>query len=59
MKLWKWIGLAGVVGVAAMGVAAGSATVKRKRREFIEANPSELRERLHARHSEAVARQAG
>ncbi|WP_040491836.1 hypothetical protein [Ilumatobacter nonamiensis] len=59
MKLWKWIGLAGVVGAAAVGVAAGTATVKRKRREYIEANPSELRDRLHARHAEAVARQAG
>jgi len=59
MRMWKWIGLAGVVGVAAVGVAAaGNATVQRRRREFIEANPDELRDRLHARWDEAQARQA-
>lgn len=56
MRLWKWIGLAGVVGVAAVGIAAGTATVKRRRREYVEANPSELRDRLHARFAEARAR---
>lgn len=59
MQLWKWIGLAGVVGAAAVGIAAGTASVQRKRREFVEANPSELRERLHARLAEAESRQAG
>ncbi len=56
MNVWKWIGLAGVVGVAAVGIAAGTANVKRKRREYIEAHPDELRERLHARLEEARAR---
>lgn len=59
MRMWKWIGLAGVVGAAAIGVAAaGNATVQRRRREFIEANPDELRDLLHARWDEAQARQA-
>ena len=59
MRMWKWIGLAGVVGAAAIGVAAaGNATVQRRRREFIEANPDELRDLLHARWDEARARQA-
>lgn len=56
--MWKWIGLAGVVGAAAIGVAAGTVTVQRKRREYVEANPSELRDRLHARFEEAQTRQA-
>lgn len=59
MRMWKWIGLAGVVGAAAIGIAAaGNATVQRRRREFIEANPDELRDLLHARWDEAQARQA-
>jgi len=59
MRIWKWVGLAGIVGVAAVGIAAGRATVIRKRREFIEANPDELRTRLHERLREAQERQAG
>ncbi|MGA9277246.1 hypothetical protein [Ilumatobacter sp.] len=58
MRIWKWVGLAGIVGAAALGVAAGAATVKRKRREFIDANPDELRDRLHARLAEAQSRRA-
>jgi hypothetical protein len=56
MGLWKWVGLAGIVGVAAVGTAAGAATVKRRRREFVEANPDELRNRLQERLREAEAR---
>lgn len=58
MRVWKWVGLAGVVGAAAVGIAAGTATVRRKRREFVEASPDELRTRLHERLAEAEARQA-
>jgi hypothetical protein len=58
MGLWKWVGLAGIVGVAAVGTAAGAASVKRKRREFVEANSDELRNRLHERLREAEARHA-
>ena len=59
MRIWKWVGLAGIVGVTAVGIAAGTATVRRKRREFVDANPDELRSRLHARLREAEKRQAG
>ncbi len=58
MRIWKWVGLAGIVGVAAVGIAAGTTTVRRKRREFVDANPDELRTRLHARLREAEERQA-
>ncbi len=58
MSIWKWVGLAGIVGVTAVGIAAGTATVKRKRREFVDAQPDELRTRLHERLLEAQARQA-
>ena len=47
---WKLLGLAGVAGVAATGVA-----VARKRRAHVELEPDELRERLRARLA-AVAR---
>jgi len=59
MNKWKWLGLAGIVGAAAVGIAVGTTTVKRKRREFVDAHPDELRTRLHARFREAQARQAG
>jgi hypothetical protein len=59
MNVWKWVGLAGIVGVTAVGVAAGTATVRRRRREFTEANPDELRTRLHERLREAEERQTG
>jgi len=45
---WKWLGLAGVAGVAATGVV-----VARKRRSHREYEPDELRERLHERLAEA------
>ena len=60
MRIWKLVGLAGVVGVAAVGIAAGTSAVsKRKQREFVDANPDELRSRLHERLREAEERQAG
>jgi hypothetical protein len=58
MRIWKWVGLAGIVGVAAVGIAAGTTTVRRKRREFVDADHDELRTRLHARLREAEERQA-
>jgi LPXTG-motif cell wall-anchored protein len=48
---WKWIGLAGLAGVAATGVV-----VARRRRAHREYEPDELRERLHRRLAEARAR---
>ena len=51
---WKWLGLAGLAGVAATGVV-----VARRRRAQVEVTPDELRDRLHARLDEARSRQAG
>jgi LPXTG-motif cell wall-anchored protein len=50
---WKWLGLAGLAGVAATGVV-----VARRRRAQVDVTPDELRERLHARLGEARARGA-
>ena len=44
MNVWKILGIAGVVGVAAGGVVLTRA--ERKRRAY---TPEEIRERLHAR----------
>ena len=45
---WKWLGLAGVVGVAATGAAI--ARQERQRRAY---TPEEIRARLHQRYDEA------
>jgi len=47
---WKWLGLAGVVGVVATGAAV--ARRERARRSY---TPEQIRERLHARYAEATA----
>jgi hypothetical protein len=44
MRWWRWLGLAGVVGIAATGVVVARA--ERSRRSY---TPEEIRERLHAR----------
>jgi hypothetical protein len=44
MQLWKWVGLAGLAGVAAGGIAV--ARSERKRRAY---TPEEIRARLHER----------
>ena len=49
VRLWKILGLAGLVGVTAVGVAAGAKAVQRQRREFREADADELRAGLQAR----------
>lgn len=49
MRWWKWLGLAGAVGVAATGVVV--ARDERRRRSY---TPDQVRERLHARHDESV-----
>ncbi|HYT09712.1 MAG TPA: hypothetical protein VEL73_03545 [Mycobacteriales bacterium] len=51
MRWWKVIGLAGVVGVAASGTVIARA--ERRRRAY---TADEVRERLHARLSEAGER---
>jgi hypothetical protein len=50
MRWWKWVGLAGLAGVAATGVVTAAA--ERKRRAY---TPAEIRERLHERADEAEA----
>jgi hypothetical protein len=49
-SVWKLLGLAGLVGVAATGAAVARA--ERRRRAY---TPDEIRERLHARHAETEA----
>ncbi|CAJ1497985.1 hypothetical protein [[Mycobacterium] burgundiense] len=47
-NVWKWIGLAGVVGVAAGGVLV--ARDQRRRKAY---TPNDIRARLHQRLAEA------
>jgi hypothetical protein len=49
VRLWKILGLAGLVGVTAVGVAAGTKAIKRHRRAYRDADADELRSSLHAR----------
>lgn len=49
MKLWKVVGLAGVAGVAATGVAVARAERRRRACE-----PDDVRVRLHERHRQAL-----
>ena len=53
MRAWKLLGLAGILA----GVATGAAVARdeRVRRHY---DAGEIRERLHKRHDEAVAREA-
>ena len=44
MKLWKWLGLAGLAGVAATG-----AVVARDQRRRTQMTPDDVRRRLHER----------
>ena len=50
---WKWLGLAGAVGVAAGGVL-----VARDQRQRTSYSADDVRERLHARYAQAQSRQA-
>ena len=54
MRVWKLLGLAGILA----GVATGAAVARdeRVRRHY---DAGEIRERLHARHDEAVSRGEG
>jgi len=54
MKLWKILGLAGLIG----GVAATGFVVVRRRRAFREVDTTELRDRLRTRLAEADGRAA-
>lgn len=48
MKLWKWVGLAGVAGVAATGVI-----IARDERQRAKLTPEEVRARLTGRLDES------
>jgi hypothetical protein len=48
VSLWKWLGLAGLAGVAATGVV-----IARDQRKRAALTPEEVRERLHARLGES------
>jgi hypothetical protein len=48
VKLWKWLGLAGLAGVAATGVV-----VARDQRQRAQLSPDEVRDRLHQRLDES------
>ncbi|RYJ05408.1 MAG: hypothetical protein EON52_11720 [Actinomycetales bacterium] len=50
VKLWKWVGLAGVAGVAATG-----AIIARDQRQRAQLTPEEVRDRLHGRLGERPA----
>ncbi len=54
MQWWKWVGLAGVAGVAATGVVV--ARDERTRNAY---TPDEVRARLHARAGQAEAASEG
>ena len=50
MKLWKWLGLAGLAGVAATGVV-----IARDQRQRAQLTPDDVRARLHERLERGVA----
>jgi len=52
MRWWKWLGLAGIMGVAATGVVIARA--ERRRRAY---TPEEIRTRLHERVEQALRTQ--
>jgi hypothetical protein len=49
MRVWKILGLAGLIGGVAVGVAVGARHAQRTRREYVDADITELRDRLRAR----------
>ncbi|WP_243056651.1 hypothetical protein [Nocardioides sp. SR21] len=53
VKLWKWLGLAGVAGVAATG-----AIIARDQRQRAQLTPEEVRDRLRERLDESQSRPA-
>ncbi len=50
MRLWKWLGVAGIAGVAATGVLV--ARGERQRRAY---TPEDIRARLHERAGQIAA----
>jgi len=54
VKLWKWLGLAGLAGVAATGVV-----IARDQRQRAQLSPDEVRDRLHQRLEKTGSEQNG
>ncbi|MBS43055.1 MAG: hypothetical protein CMH83_07855 [Nocardioides sp.] len=54
LRVAKWLGVAGVAGVAASGVV-----VARNQRRRAQVTPDEVRDRLHARYAEAEGSDSG
>ena len=54
MKLWKWLGLAGLAGVAATGVV-----IARDQRQRAQLTPDDVRARLHERLENRATQQDG
>ena len=54
MKLWKWLGLAGLAGVAATGVV-----IARDQRQRAQLTPDDVRARLHERLENGATQQDG
>ncbi len=50
MNLWKWLGVAGLAGVAATGVV-----IVRDQRQRAQLSPDEVRDRLHRRLEESAS----
>jgi len=53
VKIWKWLGLAGVAGVAATG-----AIIARDQRQRAQLTPEEVRDRLRERVEESATDRA-
>jgi ElaB/YqjD/DUF883 family membrane-anchored ribosome-binding protein len=53
MNKWKWIGLAGVIGAAAVGAGV---LISRRNREYVDYEDEQLRDRLHERLAQARER---
>jgi hypothetical protein len=53
VKLWKWLGLAGLAGVAATGVV-----IARQQRQRTQMTPDEVRARLHERLERSAGHQS-
>ena len=54
MKLWKWLGVAGLAGVAATGVV-----IARDQRQRAQMTPDDVRARLHERLEKSSESQPG
>ena len=52
MRIWKLVGLAGLIGGVAVGVTVGVRRLQRAERPYVDADITELRARLRRRFAE-------